>query len=105
MAIFQIRIVQTLGALLALLVFGGDVLDDVWDVAGHSVAGHVSHSSDQTKGNAPKAGTAGHDDTTAISPTLAAPIPAQPSVFEYFDLDEAAPVGAPPAIDHPPQLA
>lgn len=105
MAIFENRIVQTLGALLALLVFSGDVLDDVWDVAGHSVAGHVSHSSDQTKGNAPKAGTAGHDDTAAIGSSLAAPIPALPSAFEYLDLDVAAPVGVPPAIDHPPQLA
>ena len=103
MTLFQNRILQTLAALLALLVFSGDVLDDVWVVAG-STTSHSSQSSDQQKGSAPKNVSASHDDTVVISTSLKSLIPPLPSAFRYMDLDEDAPVGAPPTIDHPPQL-
>lgn len=102
MGAFQNRIVQTLTALLALLVFSGDVLDDVWSVPGSTAS---QASSDQQKGTAPTNGTASHDDTVVISTPLGALIPALPSAFRYLDIDEDAPAGAPPSIDHPPQLA
>jgi hypothetical protein len=101
MTLFQNRIVQTLAALLALLVFCGDVLDDVWYVPGST----TTQSSDQQKGTAPTNGCASHDDTVVISTPLGALIPALPTAFRYVDIDEDAPDGAPPSIDHPPQLA
>lgn len=105
MKLFQNRISQTLVGVLAILAFSGDILDDVWDVAGCLVAGQVSHSSDHSKGNTAKSATGSHDDTAAIGSPLAALSPAPPSAVRYSDVDEAAPVGARPSIDHPPQLA
>ena len=101
MRLFHNRILQTLAAILALAVFSGDVLDDVWYVPGSTTA----QSSDQQKGTAPTNGSASHDDTVVISTPLGALIPALPSAFRYVDIDEDAPDGTPPSIDHPPQLA
>ncbi len=102
MGAFQNRIVQTLAALLALLVFSGDVLDDVWNVGGSTT---IHSSSDQQKGSAPSNGSASHDDTVVISSPMGSLTPALSRPFRYLDVDEAAPLGAPPSIDHPPQLA
>jgi len=98
---FQRRIFRTLAALLALLVFSGDVLDDVWNVPSST----TTHSSDQQKGSAPSIGSASHDDAVVIDGPFRGLTPAPPSAFKYSDVDEAAPVGALPSIDHPPQLA
>lgn len=87
---------------MALLVFSGDVLDDVWNIPGSTATIPSSHPQ---KGGAPKASSTGHDDTVAIASSLVSPAPVAPRAFEYLDVDEDAPVGAPPAIDHPPQLA
>jgi hypothetical protein len=101
MTLFQNRILQSLAALLALLVFSGDVLDDVWYVPGST----TTQSSDQGKGTAPTNGSASHDDTVVISTPVGAMIPALPSALRYADIDEDAPDGAPASIDHPPQLS
>ncbi len=103
MAIFRNSLVRTMGVLLALLVFSGDVLDDVWNVPGSTV--NHSQASDQQKGGAPKTSSAGHDDTVVINNPLGSLVPAPPRTFRYLDIEQDAPVGAPPSIDHPPQLA
>lgn len=104
MSLFQNRILLMLSALLALLVFSGDVLDDVWNFAGAATA-HSSQSSGQHKGGSPKTNAASHDDTVVLNSPLGSLAPALASAVQYLDVDEDAPVGAPPAIDHPPQLA
>ena len=100
MKLFQNRILQTLAALLALLVFSGDVLDDVWYLPGST----TTQSSDQQKSRAPTNGSSSHDDTVVIGTPLGALIPALPSAVRYVDIDEDASDGVPPSIDHPPQL-
>lgn len=102
MSLFQNRILQMFSALVALLVFSGDVLDDVWNMPGSAVPTHSSH---QHKGGAAKANSPGHDDTVTVGSALASPTLMAPRAVRYLDVDEDAPVGAPPAIDHPPQLA
>jgi hypothetical protein len=103
MRLFHNRILQTLAALLALLVFSGDVLDDVWYVPG-STTTHSSQSSDQQKGSAPTNGCASHDDTVVFSSPLGSLISSLPSAFRYVDIEEDALDGPPSSIDHPPQL-
>ena len=100
MKLFQNETLRTLAALLALLVFSGDVLDDVWSVPGSTTA----QSSDQQKGTTPTNGSASHDDTVVICTPFGDLIPTLPRAFQYLDIDENAPDGAPPSIDHPPQL-
>ena len=102
MSLFRNRILQMLSALVALLVFSGDVLDDVWNMPGSAAPTHSSH---QHKGGAAQANSAGHDDAVTVGPTFTSPAPLAPRVIRYLDVVEDAPVGAPPAIDHPPQLA
>lgn len=103
MRIFQKPIVKIAGALLALLVFSGDVLDDVWNFAGNTVA--APDSSNHQKGSAPNSGTATHDDTTAIGSNLFSLTPRLPSTFVYVTIEDVAPPAVPASIDHPPQLA
>lgn len=102
MKLFQNRIFLTLAALLTLLVFSGDVLDDVWNIPGSTAS---SHPSPQHKGSAPKTASVSHDDTVAIGQSLGVPAPQVPLTVRYLVVDEDAPAGARPAIDHPPQLA
>ncbi len=94
-----------LGALLAMLVFSGDILDDVWNLQGSTATTHSLQSSDQQKDGAPNTNLGSHDDTVVLGSPMSPLIPALPCASRYLDIDEAAPVGVPPAIDHPPQLA
>ncbi len=64
-----------LSALVALLVFSGDVLDDVWNMPGSAAPTHSSH---QHKGGAAKANSAGHDDAVTVGSALASPAPLAP---------------------------
>ncbi len=103
MGVFHNRFVLIVTALLALLVFSGDVLDDVWNFAGNAVS--ASASSNHQKGSAPKSGTATHDDTAVIGSNLVSLTLRLPSAFVYVSIEEAAPPALPASIDHPPQLA
>ena len=101
MSMFKSRTLLTLSALLAFVVFSGDILDDVCCPVG---SGTISVVTSQQQGATTKAGSTSHDDMVVIgspSDALASPLL---SVFEYFDLDQDAPVGEARAIDHPPQL-
>ncbi len=102
MDLFRNRILLTLAALLALLVFSGDVLDDVWDLGADAVGLDASHSSGHQDSGTTKC--CQHDAATLVG---AAPllIPDLLIAFRYSDIDEVVAPGAPPAIDHPPQLA
>jgi hypothetical protein len=103
MALFQNRTLLTLTALLALLVFSGDVLDDVWTVPGSTAP--ASQNSDQQSGGSTKAQSTNHDDTVIINTPSGAPAMPLLCVFECLDADQRAPVGAVRSIDHPPQLS
>jgi hypothetical protein len=105
MHVFKNRILLALSAQLALVVFAGDVLDDVWVPQSLAALNHTSGSSGQEKGTAPTNSSASHDDTVVISTPLGALIPPLPSAFRYVDIGEDALDGPPPSIDHPPQLA
>ncbi|MEP6604105.1 MAG: hypothetical protein ABJB69_09175 [Spartobacteria bacterium] len=99
---FQNRVVRTFFALFAILVFSGDVLDDVYDPGVSNV--QSSHFSSHQGDGSPKLGSFGHDAAEVITP-IASIISAFVSVFRYSDFEEEAPLGALPSIDHPPQLA
>jgi hypothetical protein len=101
MSIFKSRTLLTLSALLAFVVFSGDVLDDVCCPVGSTTTSVVTS---QQQGATTKVGSTSHDDTVVIaapSGVLASPLLL---VFEFFDLDQHAPPGEARAIDHPPQL-
>lgn len=91
-----------IAASLALLVFSGDVLDDVWNMAPASAA---VHSSDHQKGGAPKSGSPTHDDVAPTADDLTSISLLPPGTVAYGETNEVAPPALPAAIDHPPQLA
>ena len=103
MGLFRNRTLLLLSGLLALLVFGGDVLDDVWTPPGAALCG--PQNSDQQSGGSTKTSSTTHDDTVVVETPSAALIAPILGLFVYLDLDQQAPVGAVRAIDHPPQLA
>ena len=102
MAGFRKRIGVMLAACLALLVFSGDVLDDVPQFSGQLVALDGSHSSGQQHSGTTKCS---HHDIAALMGAPPFVTPELPIAFFYSDVDDVVAPGAPPSIDHPPQLA
>ena len=98
MGFFGNKTAMIMAALLALLVFSGDVLDDVYDVSpAKTVQTSPSHSQQQgpTK-------SCPHDDTANFNLSYFVISPPLHGSFVYLDIDQKTPLAEPVAIDHPP---
>jgi hypothetical protein len=101
MSAFRNASFHLFAALLALLVFSGDVLDDVYDVS-PAKAVQTSHAHGQQQGPTK---CYSHHDTAHFNASHFVVSPPLLGSFVYFDVDQKAPLAEPPTIDHPPQLA
>lgn len=98
---------RLLAGLLVLFAFGGDIVADaIVDARGDHCAAQTSPSDSQhEKTPCSHCSCAVHNGSViAANNGVHVSADAQRSVFVLIS-DEAAPVGPPAAIDHPPQLA
>ncbi len=92
-------------ALAALLVFTADVVDDICDGTGCAVVGQSSQSAKQDKAPCSHSHAPNHDETAVASTSaITLPLPLVTDL-DFPTTEQAAPVGLPASIDHPPQLA